>query len=121
MGAAIRGRDDPRIPIDDRTRVLVLSGAGISAESGLATFRGADGLWKRFRAEELATPAAFARMPEEVWAWYRWRLKALQAADAGAAVQPDVPVPTTASAAKPHARKVPGMIPARPPAWWAQS
>lgn len=57
--------------------LLVLSGAGLSAESGVPTFRGAGGLWKRFRAEDLATPAAFQQMPEEVWAWYRWRLEAL--------------------------------------------
>lgn len=58
-------------------RVLVLAGAGLSAESGVPTFRGAGGLWRRFRAEELATPEAFARMPGTVWAWYRWRLEAV--------------------------------------------
>jgi NAD-dependent deacetylase len=65
--------------------LLVLSGAGLSAESGVPTFRGAGGLWKRFRAEELATPEAFQRMPEEVWAWYRWRLDALSACRPNAA------------------------------------
>lgn len=55
-------------------RVAVLTGAGISAESGLATFRGPqDGLWSRFRAEALATPEAFAADPALVWAWYAWR------------------------------------------------
>lgn len=54
-------------------RVLVLAGAGLSRESGIPTFRGEDGLWRRFRPEELATPGAFARMPEQVWDWYRWR------------------------------------------------
>jgi NAD-dependent deacetylase len=53
--------------------VAVLTGAGISAESGVPTFRGKDGLWKRFRAEDLATPEAFARDPKLVWEWYRWR------------------------------------------------
>lgn len=55
-------------------RVAVLTGAGISAESGLPTFRGPQGgLWSRFRPEALATPEAFAREPELVWAWYAWR------------------------------------------------
>ncbi|MBI3090015.1 MAG: NAD-dependent deacylase [Candidatus Tectomicrobia bacterium] len=54
-------------------RVAVLTGAGISAESGVPTFRGADGLWRRYRAEDLATPQAFARDPRLVWEWYDWR------------------------------------------------
>jgi NAD-dependent deacetylase len=54
-------------------RVAVLTGAGISAESGVPTFRGADGLWKTYRAETLATPEAFARDPALVWEWYDWR------------------------------------------------
>src|SRR6266566_7192959 len=54
-------------------RVTVLTGAGVSAGSGIPTFRGADGLWKSFRAEELATPEAFARDPKTVWEWYDWR------------------------------------------------
>jgi NAD-dependent deacetylase len=54
-------------------RVLVVTGAGVSAESGIPTFRGAGGLWEGHRAEELATPQAFARDPVLVWRWYRWR------------------------------------------------
>lgn len=54
-------------------RVAVLTGAGISAESGIPTFRGAGGLWRSFRAEDLATPEAFARDPQLVWEWYDWR------------------------------------------------
>lgn len=54
-------------------RVTVMTGAGISAESGVPTFRGADGLWKGRRPEELATAQAFARNPEEVWDFYDWR------------------------------------------------
>jgi len=54
-------------------RIAVLTGAGISAESGIPTFRGAGGLWKNFRPEELATPEAFNRDPETVWEWYLWR------------------------------------------------
>ncbi|MGD8387388.1 MAG: NAD-dependent deacylase [Desulfobacteraceae bacterium] len=54
-------------------RVTVLTGAGISAESGVPTFRGADGLWKNHQATELATPQAFARDPELIWEFYNWR------------------------------------------------
>jgi NAD-dependent deacetylase len=53
--------------------VTVMTGAGISAESGVPTFRGADGLWRNYRATDLATPDAFARDPRLVWQWYRWR------------------------------------------------
>jgi NAD-dependent deacetylase len=52
---------------------VALTGAGVSAESGVPTFRGPDGLWKNFRAEELATPEAFAKNPTLVWQWYDWR------------------------------------------------
>jgi NAD-dependent deacetylase len=55
------------------TNVAVLTGSGISAESGVPTFRGADGLWKEHKPEELATPEAFARDPKLVWEWYDWR------------------------------------------------
>lgn len=54
-------------------RVVVLTGAGVSAESGVPTFRGENGIWRRFRAEELATPEAFQRDPRLVWEWYDWR------------------------------------------------
>jgi len=54
-------------------RIAVLTGAGISAESGVPTFRGPEGLWRTFRAEDLATPEAFARDPVLVWEWYDWR------------------------------------------------
>ncbi len=53
--------------------VGVLTGAGISAASGVPTFRGKDGLWKKFRPEELANFDAFSRNPELVWEWYNWR------------------------------------------------
>lgn len=54
--------------------MAVLTGAGISAESGVPTFRDAQtGLWERYRPEDLATPEAFARDPELVWSWYAWR------------------------------------------------
>jgi NAD-dependent deacetylase len=56
-------------------RVAVLTGAGISAPSGLPTFRGPGGVWEAFRPEELATPEAYARDPDRVWAWYAWRYR----------------------------------------------
>ena len=54
-------------------RVVVLTGAGVSAESGIPTFRGAEGLWKTYQAKDLATPEAFVRDPELVWEFYNWR------------------------------------------------
>jgi NAD-dependent deacetylase len=54
-------------------RVAALTGAGISAESGVPTFRGKEGLWRQFRAEDLASPEAFAHDPKLVWEWYDWR------------------------------------------------
>ncbi len=66
-------RERAREMIASAREILVLTGAGVSAESGVPTFRGASGLWKSFRAEELATPEAFARDPRLVWEWYAWR------------------------------------------------
>ncbi len=60
--------------------VLVLTGSGISAESGLPTFRGVGGLWRTHRVEELASPEGFARDPVLVWTWYNERKKAHKAA-----------------------------------------
>lgn len=54
-------------------RIVVVTGAGVSAESGVPTFRGEKGLWRDHRPEELATPAAFRRDPRLVWEWYQWR------------------------------------------------
>ncbi len=62
----------------DASHVAVLSGAGVSAESGVPTFRGAGGLWEGHRAEDLATRGAFQRDPEMVWRFYRWRLGVLE-------------------------------------------
>jgi NAD-dependent deacetylase len=59
--------------IRNAKRIAVLTGAGISSESGVPTFRGKDGLWRQFRAEDLATPEAFSRDPKLVWEWYNWR------------------------------------------------
>jgi NAD-dependent deacetylase len=55
------------------TSVAVLTGAGISAESGVPTFRGAGGIWKDYKPEDLATAEAFARDRRLVWEWYNWR------------------------------------------------
>jgi len=57
----------------DAGSIAVLTGAGVSAESGVPTFRGASGLWRQFRPEDLATPQAFARDPKLCWEWYDWR------------------------------------------------
>ncbi|MEK6590888.1 MAG: NAD-dependent deacylase [Nitrospinota bacterium] len=59
-------------------KVAVLTGAGISAESGVPTFRGEGGLWRNFRAEDLATPDAFERDPKLVWEWYDWRRQVIK-------------------------------------------
>jgi len=58
--------------------VAVLTGAGVSAESGVPTFRDPGGLWHGRRPEELATPDAFRRDPVEVWTFYRWRIESLR-------------------------------------------
>ena len=65
--------------------IVILSGAGISRESGLATFRDADGIWQRVRIEDVATPEAFARDPERVHAFYNARRAGLR----DPAVQPN--------------------------------
>ena len=62
-------------------RIVAFTGAGISAESGIPTFRGKDGLWKKFKAEELATPEAFFRNPKLVWEWYDWRRQLIAKAE----------------------------------------
>lgn len=59
-------------------RMMVLTGAGVSAESGIPTFRGSDGLWEGYRPEEVATPEAFARNPELVHRFYNLRRRQLQ-------------------------------------------
>src|SRR5579862_72094 len=64
----------------EASSIAVLTGAGVSAESGVPTFRGDHGLWKQYRAEELATPSAFARDPKLVWEWYDWRRSLIAAA-----------------------------------------
>jgi len=66
----------------DARHVCVLTGAGVSAESGVPTFRDAqDGLWAQYRPEELATPEAFLRDPALIWRWYRWRRELVAGAE----------------------------------------
>ncbi|WP_448588316.1 SIR2 family NAD-dependent protein deacylase [Thermocrinis sp.] len=62
-------------------KLVVLTGAGISAESGIPTFRGQGGLWRNFKPEELATPEAFAKNPKLVWEWYDWRRQLISKAE----------------------------------------
>jgi NAD-dependent deacetylase len=67
-----------------QSRITVITGAGVSAASGVPTFRGADGLWRNFKPEQLATPQAFARDPKLVWEWYDWRRQTIAACEPNA-------------------------------------
>ena len=73
--------EEARRWLKEASRIAVLTGAGISAESGVPTFRGAGGLWRQYRPENLATPDAFARDPKTVWEWYVWRRKLIAKAE----------------------------------------
>jgi len=66
------------------TSLVVLTGAGISAESGVPTFRSAGGLWRNYSPEKLATPEAFASDPRLVWEWYDWRRQVIRKAQPNA-------------------------------------
>ena len=66
-------------------KVVAFTGAGVSADSGIPTFRGPHGLWRNFRSEDLATPEAFARDPQLVWEWYEWRRDLIRKAQPNAA------------------------------------
>ncbi len=72
MGSAAPS-DALRSLLRDKGPILVLTGAGVSAESGLATFRGPGGLWEGREPTELATPEAFEDDPDTVWRFYAWR------------------------------------------------
>src|SRR5580658_6188662 len=61
------------VEISPNDRVFILTGAGISAESGLPTFRGEGGIWRQRRAEEIATPGAWQKNPQFVWEFYSMR------------------------------------------------
>lgn len=71
--------------LQEAQSVAVLTGAGISAESGIPTFRGQGGLWKQYRPEDLANPQAFERDPVLVWEWYDWRRGVIARAEPNAA------------------------------------
>src|SRR6266487_3228952 len=71
--------------VTDAGRVLVITGAGVSAESGIPTFRGKDGYWRNFDPAKLATPEAFARDPKLVWEWYSERRQRIRNAQPNAA------------------------------------
>lgn len=70
--------------LDEAERVVALTGAGISAESGVPTFRGPGGLWRNYSPERLATPEAFAENPRLVWEWYDWRRSLVRKAEPNA-------------------------------------
>lgn len=72
-------------PLSAEDRIFVLTGAGISAESGLPTFRGASGIWRGYRAQDVATPEAFHANPEMVWQFYSERRKRHASVTANAA------------------------------------
>ena len=69
----------------DAARITILTGAGVSAASGVPTFRGENGLWRNVRAEGLATAEAFENDPKLVWQWYDWRRGVIRDAQPNAA------------------------------------
>jgi NAD-dependent deacetylase len=78
MGQEISISERLRSLLSKDTKVVILTGAGISVESGVPTFRGEEGLWKKFRPEELATFDAFMANPQLVWEWYEYRRKIIE-------------------------------------------
>ncbi len=72
---------DARERIQSADKIAVLTGSGVSAASGIATFRGQGGLWRNFRAQDLATPQAYARDPQIVWEWYAMRFHKVMSAE----------------------------------------
>ena len=68
----------------EAARIVAFTGAGISAESGIPTFRGQDGLWRSSSPQQLATPEAFSRDPRLVWEWYDWRRQIIHKAQPNA-------------------------------------
>ena len=81
----VTGDSPDSIEISDSDRVFVLTGAGISAESGLRTFRDSNGLWAGYRVETVATPEGWEANPELVWQFYSKRRREAQASQPNAA------------------------------------
>ncbi len=79
------GIDLVRRRLAEARRITVLTGAGVSAASGVPTFRGTGGLWRNRQAQQLATPDAFAADPALVWEWYAWRRQVIAACQPNAA------------------------------------
>ncbi len=77
--------DDLRARIRSARAITIVTGAGVSAASGVPTFRGPAGLWKQYRPEDLATPQAFHRNPRLVWEWYDWRRRLIARCEPNAA------------------------------------
>ncbi|HET7694234.1 MAG TPA: NAD-dependent protein deacylase [Vicinamibacterales bacterium] len=77
--------EDVRRRLAAARRITVVTGAGVSAASGVPTFRGAGGLWRNHQPQQLATPEAFARDPLLVWEWYAWRREVIAACAPNAA------------------------------------
>ena len=84
MTARPHDRGDAAGRIAAARRILVITGAGVSAESGIPTFRDKGGWWKHYRPEDLATPDAFARDPHTVWSWYDARRQGVARAEPNA-------------------------------------
>ena len=83
--------------------VAVLTGAGVSAGSGVPTFRGDGGFWRQHQAQDLATPQAFRRDPQLVWEFYDWRRQRIAACQPTSTIQRCQGPFTTAPAARPNA------------------
>jgi NAD-dependent deacetylase len=85
MGPSDMGRSSLIDALRRANTITALTGAGVSAASGIPTFRGADGLYKNVSALSLATPEAFEQDPKLVWEWYDWRRQKIQSARPNAA------------------------------------
>jgi NAD-dependent deacetylase len=70
---------------DSSGKIIAITGSGVSKGSGIPTFRGKDGLWRNYNAQDLATPQAFAQDPELVWEWYNWRIDLISEKEPNAA------------------------------------
>jgi NAD-dependent deacetylase len=83
----LKGEAERRVAelIRSSNYVVVFTGAGISADSGIPTFRGPGGLWEKYKPEELASPWGFRKDPLLVWRWYAWRMRIIYSAKPNAA------------------------------------